>query len=287
MNTSRSDVEFESCGAALRGWLFRSPDTTMAPGIIMAHGFTAVREMFLEEYAHEFCAAGFSVLVYDHFGFGASDGEPRQSPTPSVQLQGYRDAIHWLGTQPGVDPDRIGIWGSSFSGGHVAVLAAEDLPIRCAVAQVPGIVSGGPALSEATVAAVSTALTEGRLDNTIPAAAATADGLGIMYADGAYDWFSRVARERAPSWRNEIRIGALAEPHRPIDHLAHVKIPLLLIVASDDVLTPPGPAVEIATDIPLIEVDEIPGGHFDAYESGFSLSSSAAVSWFQRFLWAG
>jgi uncharacterized protein len=284
MNSSCTDVKFESCGASLRGWLFRTPNNAMAPGIVITHGFTAVKEMFLEEYANVFCAAGFNVLVYDHHGFGASDGKPRQSPTPSVQLQGYRDAIHWLGHQPGVDQNRIAIWGSSFSGGHVAVLAAEDLPIRCAVAQVPGIVSGGPALSEATLTALSAALTKGRLDDTMPAASATPDGLGIMYADGAYAWFSRVAQERAPSWRNEIRIGALAEPHRPIDHLPNVKVPLLLIVAPDDLLTPPGPAVEIAFGISLIDVVEIPGGHFDAYESGFSLSSSAAVSWFERFL---
>jgi fermentation-respiration switch protein FrsA (DUF1100 family) len=257
MDTSRADVEFESCGASLRGWLFRNPDHAMAPGVVMAHGFTAVKEMFLEEYANAFCAAGFTVLVYDHHGFGASEGQPRQSPTPSVQLQGYRDAVHWLGQQSAVDRNRIAIWGSSFSGGHVAILAGEELSIRCAVAQVPGIVSGGPALSEATLAAMSAALTEGRLDDTLPAASATSDGLGIMYADGAYNWFSRVARERAP---------------------------LLLIVAPDDVLTPPGPAVEIASGISLIDVVEIPGGHFDAYESGFSLSSSSAVSWFKRYL---
>ena len=81
----------------------------------MAHGFTAVREMFLDLYAEAFAAAGFTTLVYDHFGFGASDGESRQSPLPSLQLQGYRDAVDWLGGQASVDPDRMGIWGSSYS----------------------------------------------------------------------------------------------------------------------------------------------------------------------------
>jgi dienelactone hydrolase len=286
MTTLRTDVEFSSCGASLRGWVFRPPGAATTPGVVMAHGFTAVREMYLEEYADAFCSAGLTVLAYDHFGFGASDGRPRQSPVPSVQLQGYRDAVKWLGRQPGVDRSRIGIWGSSFSGGHVAVLAAEDLPIRCAVAQVPGIVSDGLGLSEATVSAISDALREGRPDATIPAATATADGVGIMFADGAYPWFSRVAQERAPTWRNEVRIGALAEPHRPIEHLPRVKVPLLLIVAPDDLLTPPGPAIAVASQVPLIEVVEIPGGHFDAYESGFAVSSGAAVKWFQRHLTA-
>ena len=76
MKFSREDVEFTSHGAALRGWLFRPEGNTPRPGIVMAHGFTAVREMFLDRYAEAFASAGFTTLVYDHFGFGASDGEP-------------------------------------------------------------------------------------------------------------------------------------------------------------------------------------------------------------------
>ena len=52
---------------------------------------------------------------------------------------------------------------------------------------------------------------------------ATADGLGIMYPDDAYGWFTRVSRERAPAWRNEVRIGALAEPFNPVDFLVKTK----------------------------------------------------------------
>ena len=281
----RTDVEFASCGALLRGWLFEPLGAGIKPGVVIAHGFSAVREMFLEEYAEAFCSAGLTVLAYDHFGFGASDGEPRQSPTPSLQLQGYRDAIEWLGRQSGVDPRRIGIWGSSFSGGHVTVLAAEeDLPIQCAVAQVPGIISGGTAPSEATRSTIAGALAEGRLDATIPASTPTPDGIGIMYADGAHEWFSRVAEERAPTWRNEIRIGGLGEHHHPIDHLPHVRVPLLLIVAPDDLLAPPGPAVAIASELALVDVVTIPGGHFDAYEAGFAATAGAAVTWFERHL---
>src|SRR5689334_12166820 len=98
------DVEFSSHGATLRGWLFRTNSQERRPGIVMAHGFTAVREMFLDQHASTFAAAGFTTLAYDHFGFGASEGAPRQSPTPSIQLEGYRDAISWLRRRPEVDP---------------------------------------------------------------------------------------------------------------------------------------------------------------------------------------
>ena len=158
MQPERHNVELTSHGATLRGWLYPATGETPGPGIVMTHGLTAVREMFLDRYAEAFATAGFTTLVYDHFGFGSSDGEPRQWPSPSVQLDGYRDAVAWLGTQASVDPDRIGIWGSSFSGGEVIMLAAEDLPIACAVAQVPAFAEGGPGLPAGALAAITEAL---------------------------------------------------------------------------------------------------------------------------------
>lgn len=284
MSIPREDVEFTSHGAVLRGWLYESTGSLPGPAIVMAHGLSAVREMFLDKYGEAFAAAGFTVLVYDHFGFGASEGEPRQCPAPSLQLEGYRDAIAWLSKHPSVESDRIGIWGSSFSGGHVIILAAEDLPIRCAVAQVPALGEGGPELSAAALAAITDAVGSGRNDATVPATTATADGLGLMFEDGAYDWFTRTAAQRAPSWRDELLISGLLEPYRPIDHLPNAKVPLLLVVAPADTLTPPGPGIATAARVPNVEVVKIPGGHFDAYESGFAASSEAAIAWFQRHL---
>jgi len=284
MDPSCEDVEFTSRGATLRGWLYRSSGAGPGPGVVMAHGLSAVREMFLDRYAEAFAEAGFTTLVYDHFGFGASAGEPRQCPAPSVQLEGYRDAVAWLGRHPSVDPGRIGIWGSSFSGGEVIILASEVLAIRCAVAQVPALGEGGPNLPAATLAAITEAVEEGREDATIPAVTATPDGLGVMFEDGAYDWFTRVAAERAPSWRNELRISGLTETFRPIDHLAGATVPLLLVVAPEDTITPPGPGIAMAASVPNVHVVEIPGGHFDAYEAGFASSSEPAIDWYRRHL---
>jgi uncharacterized protein len=283
--TMRQDVEFPSHGAGLRGWVYPAAGDGPKPGVVMAHGLTAVREMFLDRYAEGFAQAGFTTLVYDHFGFGASAGEPRQCPAPSLQMEGYRDAVAWLGVQAGVDADRIAIWGSSFSGGEVIILAGEDLPIRCAVAQVPALGDGGPELPAPALAAIGQAVESGHDDDVvIPAVTPHADGLGVMYEDGAHEWFTRTAGERAPSWRNEIRVSGLLEPFRPIDHLADTRVPLLLIVAPGDTLTPPGPAVALAPSIPAVEVVEIPGGHFDGYEAGFAASSGPAIEWFRRHL---
>ena len=104
----REDVEFTSNGATLRGWLYPAAGAEPAGAVVMAHGLSAVKEMFLDDYAASFAAAGFTTLAFDNFGFGASDGEPRQSPAPDLLLQGYRDGVAWIARQPvgRREPDR-------------------------------------------------------------------------------------------------------------------------------------------------------------------------------------
>ena len=138
----RQDVDFQGDGPRLRGWLY-TPDTGDGPfpTVVMAHGFSAVKEMYLDRFAEVFARAGLAALVFDHRNFGASDGEPRQEIDPWAQVRDYRDAITYAHTRPEVDRERIGVWGSSYSGGHVLVVAAIDRRVRCAVAQVP-LVSG-------------------------------------------------------------------------------------------------------------------------------------------------
>src|SRR5712664_3127855 len=138
----RRDVEITAEGVVLRGW-FYLPERAAgpAPCIVMAHGFSAVKEMYLDSFAEVFAAAGLAALVFDNRNFGASDGEPRYEIDPWAQVRDYRHAISYLQTVPGVDRDRIGVWGSSYSGGHVLVLGAIDKRIKAVVSQVP-LISG-------------------------------------------------------------------------------------------------------------------------------------------------
>src|SRR2546428_4979824 len=138
----RRDVEFDAEGVTLRGWFYPAEGAS-APGaaVVMAHGFSAVKEMYLDSFAEVFAAAGLNVLVYDNRGFGASDGEPRQEIDPWAQVRDYRHAITYLNTLSEVDRERIGVWGSSYSGGHVLVVGAIDRRVRSVVSQVP-LISG-------------------------------------------------------------------------------------------------------------------------------------------------
>ena len=97
---------------------------------VMAHGFSGVKEMYLDKYADAFANAGFASVVYDNRNFGASDGQPRQEIDPWLQIRDYSDAITFALSLDQTDAARIGVWGSSYSGGHVLVVAAIDRRVK-------------------------------------------------------------------------------------------------------------------------------------------------------------
>src|ERR1043165_8890359 len=137
-------ITFASEGTALRGRLYRAANPGR-PVVVMAHGFSAVADQ-LFPHAEAFAAAGFNTFVYDHAGFGLSDGFPRQEVDPPKQLRGYRDAVSFVRTLPEVDGSKIALWGSSFSGGHVLNAGALDPRVTCVVSQAP-FISGSELLA--------------------------------------------------------------------------------------------------------------------------------------------
>src|SRR5712675_782523 len=115
----RTDVSFESGGISCRGWFYRPHNgSQQAPAIVMSHGITAVKEQYLDRFAQRFATEGFAVLVFDYRHLGASDGTPRGKINPRLQHDDLRAALTWIGKQPDIDPTRLALWGSSFSGAH-------------------------------------------------------------------------------------------------------------------------------------------------------------------------
>lgn len=106
----REDIEFEAEGDVLRGWLYTPDDADEpVPTVMMAHGFSAVKEMYLDKYAEVFSEAGLGALVFDNRNFGESEGEPRYEIDPWQQVRDYRHAITYATTREEVDGDRIDI----------------------------------------------------------------------------------------------------------------------------------------------------------------------------------
>jgi fermentation-respiration switch protein FrsA (DUF1100 family) len=136
----RETVEFQSEGYTMRGWLYHPEGAGPFPAIAAGHGFTGVKEGFLHhDYPGVFARAGFMVLAFDYPSSGESDGPLRGELDPIAQQRAYRDAVTWLSARPDVDENRIGLWGTSYGGGHVLAVGAHDRRVKCIVSQVPTI----------------------------------------------------------------------------------------------------------------------------------------------------
>lgn len=297
----RENIEFQSRGARCRGWLYRpaGAEARRVPAIVMAHGFSAVKEMFLPAFAERFCAAGFGVLVFDFRFLGESDGEPRGQVFPWEQHEDYRNALSWIARQPGIDASRIGIWGTSYSGGHALHLAAFDRRVKAVVAQVPAIriwpvllERAGRAGLDALLALVSADRAErfatGKLSE-IPVVAGPGEPC-VLAAPDAWEWFVNSGSSIAPSWRNAVTLESLEkmleyDPPGAIELIAPT--PLLVIAAKRDSLIPIEPlrAAFARAGEPkrLVELD---CGHFDVYDTEpfFARAAGAAADWFREYL---
>lgn len=132
-------IQFTSEGVTCEGDLYL-PDgfdeSGSYPALVIGHGFTVARTSLVEE-GRLFAEAGFVCLAIDYRHFGTSGGEPRGRLWPLQETEDFKSAIDWLEKQPGVDPTRIGIWGTSFGGGIVTHVAAHDIRVRACVAQAP------------------------------------------------------------------------------------------------------------------------------------------------------
>src|SRR5271168_4846679 len=199
----------------------------------MAHGYAGIREHGLGRFARVFADAGFIVLVHDHRGFGASDGQPRFDVDPWRQIADWRYVISYLESHPAVDGDRIGLWGTSYSGGHAIVLGATDRRLKAVVTQVPtidGFASGQRRVNPGVLAALEERFDEDQraqlrgepprtqklvdLDPDVPAQYHTPDTVKFL------------SQEVPPGmWRNEITIRSnrrarMYEPGRWIDRVS-------------------------------------------------------------------
>ena len=132
-------VEFLSKGVKLRGVLQMPEGKGPHPLLVMAGGWCYVKEIVMPTYAAALAEAGCASLRFDYRGLGESDGEPRQHLDPWAQIEDYRNALSYAAGLPGVDADRLGVWGISYSGGHAMILAAIDPRVKCAVGNIPVI----------------------------------------------------------------------------------------------------------------------------------------------------
>ena len=296
----RKDIEFKAGdGVTLRGWHY-VPDgaSSPVPTVVMSHGFSAVKEMYLDKYAERFAQDGIGSIVYDNRNFGASDGEPRQEIDPWKQVNDYRDAITFAETLSDVKNDAIGIFGSSYSGGHVLTVGAIDKRVKAVVSQVP--LASGHRNARRIVRADKIAgfqdmfnedrraRARGEAPAMVPVVDENPDAPSALPTPDSYEWFMKGHKERAPSWKNEVTLRSVEmfTEYEPIAYMPFISpTPLLMIVALGDHLTIASMALE-AYEKALApkKLVTLPGGHFDAYINDFDLSAGPAADWFKTHL---
>lgn len=294
----RHNVEFPAQDVTLRGWHYMPEAEGPVPIVIISHGWSGVKEQTLDKVAEAMVAAGLGALVYDQRNHGESDSPIPGHIDPWEQVHDMRHAISFAETLSGVDKNRIGVWGTSFSGAHAITVAALDSRVKAGCAQVPMMAglaniqrlmdtmqNWKPFLEmlnddrrrwargedPATIAVCSD-------DPTVPCVFPGARTHNFFYSQ----------IDTAPAWRNSctIRSVDLCLEYDPTPYLARLgATPFQFIVGEDDLSTPADLALEGYARIrgPK-ELVMIPGDHYTSYSEYAHIALPAAAGFLKKHL---
>lgn len=253
------------------------------PVVIMAHGIGAERSFALASFAERFAARGLAVLVFDYRSFGESSGEPRCLVSPGRHVEDYLAALAFVRSDPRLDGERIGLWGTSFSGGHVLVAAARDpAGIRAVVSQVPfvsGIASTlvYPLRYHVPALALGAADALGGLVGLPPLTVPVVrrKGLALLASHDSYEGYLAMVPEDT-DWPGRVpaRVFLAVMAYRPAAFASRVRAPTLILAARRDTLCPVRATRKAARRIPDGRYEELDTGHFEPYRG----------EWFEAFV---
>ena len=260
------------------------------PTVIFCNGTGGTRKGTPTKLATHFVKGGYVFLAFDYRGWGDSDGKlmplealPKPGEKGEVtvkariarwqmnyadQTEDIRAAISYVAGEPGVDPEKIGIMGSSYGGGLVTWVAGNDPRVKCVVAQVPGMGGRGP---QAEKAAYALATKQAR-GETEPVPFETGKLSGKM-----------------ASYENMRANPARTIGFNSVEAAAKIKVPALFVVAEKEELSNNAVVEQIHKDI---QKRGVPSGyhvikgitHYGIYREGFAEATKLEIEWFDRHL---
>lgn len=297
-NIEMKKVDIWSEGTRMSGDLFMPKDATAEnkyPAIVMSHGWGGTRAHLSSTYAPRFASEGFVVLSFDYRGWGDSDSKlvikgempkPNEKGEVTVTAQAIREsvdpfdqtidimnAIDFIEGQPEVDASRIGLWGTSYSGGHVVYVAAHDPRVKAIVSQVSA--------QNSTEIVDRIWKEQGGIEY--------AKKQAIQRARGEIDPIPQNNQDKAPNLGGTPFLSKIVE-YRPVDYADQVKAATLLIDAEGeelfDIKDHSGKVAEImkANNVPVkyVIVEDIT--HYGIYTQKFAEGAQLAVDWFKEHL---
>ncbi|MEA4929165.1 MAG: alpha/beta hydrolase [Candidatus Limiplasma sp.] len=271
----RQNVQFVSQGLKCTGWFYRASSYNNLPCIIMAPGFGGVKEKGLSSYAAAFAEIGYHVLVFDYRHFGESEGEPRYILDIPKQLEDWHAAIGFARETEGVDSDRIILWGTSFSGGHVVSAAVKDGRIAAVISQVPNL--DGRATAHVNSVFHILQLTYASLRDNCQTALGNSPfyvksfgnpgELAAMTAPGTVKAFQQIEPVDYDFSGDAVagRVFLNVLFYSPGRLAGNLTIPWLVQIAQYDQTTPISPAIKAAMQAPKSRLIMYKCGHFEMY----------------------
>ncbi len=291
----RKPISFYSEGCKLSGDLFLpdglKPDEVRA-GIVLCHGYTGVKDLYLPDNARVLNEAGYVVLTFDYKGWGTSEG-PRSRLAPMSRVADVQAAMTFLGIQPEVDEDRLGIYGTSYGGATVVWTAAIDTRVKCTVSCV-GIGHGARWMRSVRRPDewhdLLVRAKKDREQRVVSGKSEFADRSEILLPDRQSADLAAAARKNNPNAINTLPLEYIDEtlqfhPEWVVDKIA--PRPILFIASDDDRLVPPEESVSLYN-----KAGEPKGlvmlkgyGHYEVYtEPAFSEVMNPTLAWFDKYL---
>jgi cephalosporin-C deacetylase-like acetyl esterase len=300
----RKGIEFKSRGITCRGWLY-VPDKGKAPFpvVVMAGGWCYVKEIVMPQYADMFAKAGLATILFDYRNFGESDGEPRQHINPYEQIEDYKNGMCFVETLDEVDSERIGIWGISYSGGHVLIIGATDSRVKCIVGVVPCVDGWSMQKrnhSNLVLRELRNLVMEDRRERfnnngkggTIPMSSLDPNILSVWPMEELNDVFMKLQQTVAPNHKHWSTIESLENiwNYNVFGYLKRIlDVPTMLVVGEEDDITPWDDQInafnEIAT--PKKRLVVIPkSSHMTLYsnKTHVEIAAEASTSWLVEHL---
>jgi dipeptidyl aminopeptidase/acylaminoacyl peptidase len=288
-------VSFYSEGTRLSGDLFL-PDGLASgekrAGIVLCHGYTGVRNLYLPDTAKVLTDAGYVVLTFDYKGWGDSDG-PKSRLSPYGRVIDSQAALTFLGAQPMVDPDRLGIYGTSYGGATVVWTAAIDPRVK-AVVSVVGIGHGRRWMrSVRRPDEFSDLLAKSEADRVrrvMTGQSEFADRSAVLLPDRQSADLAAAARRGNPGAVNEIPLEYIDDtlgfhPEWIVDKIA--PRPVLFITSDDDRLVPPDESESLYAKAgePKRLIMLKGWGHYEVYTGeAFRQVIEPTLAWYRQYL---
>ncbi|MDE0061653.1 MAG: alpha/beta hydrolase [Gammaproteobacteria bacterium] len=290
-----SPITFHSEGCKLVGDLYAPGDLRSGErraGIVLCHGYTGVKDLYLPDNARVLVDAGYVVLAFDYKGWGASEG-PRTRLAPYSRVADVQAALTFLGAQEAVDENRLGIYGTSYGGATVVWVGAVDQRVQCIVSVV-GIGHGERWMRSVRRPDEWFDLLErsaaDRISRTTEGESELVDRDEILLPDRQSAELAAAARRNVPSALNTLPLEYVDEtlgfhPEWVVDKIA--PRPVLFITTDDDRLVPPeeSQALYDKAGEPKKLVVLKDYGHYEIYaEPAFSEVMRETVAWFREHL---